>query len=163
MPKVILKRSSIHNAGLFAGEDIAKGTRIIEYVGEKISGKEADRRIDAQYDNHRKDKVNGAVYMFELNLRYWIDGNVPYNTARHINHSCSPNAETDIIRGRIWIIAIKDIKKGEEITYNYGYDLNEDFKNHPCLCGASNCVGYIVNEDFWPKLHRTLAKEKKKG
>lgn len=162
MPKVILKRSSIHNAGLFAGEDIAKGTRIIEYVGEKISGKEADRRIDAQYDNHRKDKVNGAVYMFELNLRYWIDGNVPYNTARHINHSCSPNAETDIIRGRIWIIAIKDIKKGEEITYNYGYDLNEDFKNHPCHCGASNCVGYIVNEDFWPKLHRTLAKEKKR-
>ncbi|MBL8013574.1 MAG: SET domain-containing protein-lysine N-methyltransferase [Candidatus Omnitrophica bacterium] len=154
-----LKKSSIHNVGLYANEDIAKGTKIIEYVGEKITAKEAGRRVDASLENHRSNHTHGAVYIFELNNRYSIDGDVPYNTARHINHSCDPNAETDIIRGKVWIIAIRDIKAGEEILYNYGYEFKEDYKDHPCLCGSSRCVGFIIHEDSWPQLRRALKKE----
>lgn len=150
----IVKKSSIHNIGVFANRDITKGTRIIEYVGEKITNKEATRRSTQSLDNHRKNNVHGAVYTFEINKRYSVDGNVPYNTARHINHSCDPNAETDVIRGKIWIIAIRDIKKGEEITYNYGYDLDMEYEEHPCRCGTDRCVGYILNEEFWPKLKK---------
>ncbi|MCB9771914.1 MAG: SET domain-containing protein-lysine N-methyltransferase [Candidatus Omnitrophica bacterium] len=161
MPKVTLRNSSIHNAGIFADEHIAEGTRIIQYVGEKITAKEAERRKDAQLENHRNDQDNGAVYIFELNKRYCIDGNVSYNTARHINHSCDPNAETDVIRGKIWIIAIKDIKAGEEITYNYGYDFDENYKDHPCRCGAANCMSFIVHYDFWPQLQKALKSNNK--
>jgi SET domain-containing protein len=160
LPRVTLRRSSIHNAGVFAEEDIAKDTRIIEYVGEKITVKEGERRLDASFASHRSNQTNGAVYIFELNKRYSIDGNVPYNTARHINHSCDPNAETDIIRGKIWIIAIKDIKAGEEITYDYAYDFDEDYKDHPCRCGAANCAGFIVKDEFWPQLREALEREK---
>jgi SET domain-containing protein len=157
---VTKKRSAIHSTGIFAKTDIAKGTRIIEYVGEKITAKEASRRADAFLDDHRKDRSSGAVYIFEINRRYSVDGNVPYNTARHINHSCDPNAETDVIKGRVWIIAIRDIKKGEEIAYNYGYDFIEDYEDHPCRCGAANCAGFIMHYDAWPKLRRALKKSK---
>ena len=72
--------------------------------------------------------------------RKWdIDGNVPWNTARFINHSCDPNAETMNTGRRILIQAMKDIPKGEEITYNYGYDI-ENYEDHPCHCGSPNCV-----------------------
>ncbi len=151
---IIVKKSSIHHKGVFAKKDIAKGVRIIEYVGEKVLTKEAGRRVDITLDHHRKNQAQGAVYTFELNKRYSIDGNVSYNVARHINHSCTPNAETDIIRGKIWIIAIRDIKKGEEITYNYGYDLDENYKDHPCRCATARCVGFIIHEKFWPKLKK---------
>lgn len=146
---ISVKTSSIHSKGVFAKTDIAKGTKIIEYVGQKITKKEAGRRVDASIDSHRKNQSDGAVYIFELNKRYDIDGNVPHNSARHINHSCDPNAETEIIRGKIWIIAIKDIKKGEEITYNYGYDFEPDYVDHPCRCQTARCVGYILKEEFW--------------
>jgi len=155
----ILKQSSIHSSGIFARCDIVEGTRIIEYVGEKITKVEGERRVYASYETHRDDPSNGAVYIFEINKRYSLDGNVPYNTARHINHSCDPNAESDVIRGKVWITAIKDIKAGDQITYNYGYDLNEEFKDHPCRCGTARCVGYILHEDCWPQLPKALAKE----
>lgn len=158
-PLFVLKRSSIHSFGVFASRDIAEGTRIIEYTGEKITAKEAKRRVDAAYALHRSDPAKGAVYIFDLNQRYSIDGDVPSNTARHINHSCDPNAHTDIIRGKIWIIAVRDIKAGEEITYNYGYDFDENFKDHPCRCGTARCVGFILNDDFWPNLRKALAKK----
>lgn len=148
---VTVKNSSIHRKGVFAKVNIPKGTRIIEYTGEKITAKESDRRATATMDHHKKHRSEGAVYIFELNKRYDIDGNVPYNRARHINHSCNPNAEAEIIRGKIWIIALKDISKGEEITYNYGYD-SDDYLEHPCFCGAANCVGFILKEEHWYKL-----------
>ena len=155
----VLKQSPIHSSGVFAARDIAEGTRIIEYTGEKITVGEGRRRVKAAYDIHRQDPNRGAVYIFELNKRHWIDGDVPSNTARHINHSCDPNAEIDVIRGKIWITAIRDICKGEEIFYNYNYDLDENFRDHPCRCGTKRCVGYIVNEEFWPKLRKLLSKD----
>ncbi len=153
---IVVRKSAIHGTGVFAKKDISKGTRVIEYVGEKITKKETERRSDIQFEMHEKNKNNGAVYIFELNKKYDIDGNVPWNPAKYINHSCDPNCETDIIKGKIYIIALRDITKGEEISYNYGFDI-DDFENHPCRCGAKNCVGYIIEEDEWPKLRKKLA------
>ena len=157
-PYIIRRRSSIHGRGVFAKRDISKGARIIEYVGERITKVEAERRGEARLNSHRVDRSQGAVYLFDLNKRYDIDGNVPYNTARHINHSCDPNAETEIIRGKIWIIALRDISKGEEITYNYGYGF-EDYEDHRCYCGTHRCVEYILAEGHWPKLKKDLLKK----
>jgi len=154
-PYIVIKKSGIHNKGVFARLDIRKGTRVIEYAGEKITTKEGDKRSDIHADKHKKNQANGAVYIFELNKKYDIDGSVWWNTAKFINHSCDPNCETDIIKGKIWIIAIKDIKKGQEISYDYAYDL-EDWHEHPCRCGATNCPGYIANEDFRPKLRKLI-------
>ncbi len=156
-PYVLKRRSGVHGWGIFAKKDIPKGTRIIEYVGEKISKTEAERRGPELIDQAQEDKEMGAVYLFVLNKKYDVDGNVPYNTAKYINHSCDPNCETDIIRGHIWIIALRDIKKGEELNYNYGYDLDE-YEKHPCLCRTTKCVGYIAEEAQWPKLKKMLEK-----
>lgn len=150
-----VRESSIHNKGIFASRDIPKGTKIIEYVGEKITKADADRRADIVLEESKNSKTRGAVYIFILNNRYDIDGNVPYNTAKYINHSCSPNCETEIINGKIWIIAIKDIKKGEELSYDYCYGL-DNYEEHPCRCGCPNCIGYIVAEEHWPKLKTIL-------
>ena len=157
--KYILKKpSSIHGYGIFAKTDIPEGVRILEYVGEKISKVEAERRGPMLIDYARKHHQLGAVYLFILNKKYDIDGHVWYNTAKYINHSCDPNCYTDIIRGKIWIIADRDIKKGEELSYNYGYDL-DTYEDHPCCCGSSQCTGYIVSEEHWPKLVQVLKRK----
>jgi len=162
-PYIVIKKSRIHSAGIFAKNDISKGTRVIEYVGEKITKAVADRRADIPLEKNKKNGAYGAVYIFILNKRHDIDGNVKYNTARLINHSCDPNCETEIIRGHIWVIAIRDIKKGKEIAYNYNYDV-EDYEDHQCCCGSKRCVGYILDEDYWPRLKRKekIKKEKSK-
>jgi SET domain-containing protein len=100
------------------------------------------------------------VYMFELNKEYDIDGVVARNYARFINHSCDPNCEVDIADNHIWISSIKRIKKGAELTYNYGYPFDSDFDEHVCKCGSKNCVGYILSADDWPKLKKSLNKKK---
>ncbi|MFH1399901.1 MAG: SET domain-containing protein-lysine N-methyltransferase [Nanoarchaeota archaeon] len=150
-----VNKSGIHNNGVFARMSIPKGTRIIEYVGERISKKESDRRSEATLERSKRDTTSGAVYIFELNKRYDIDGDVPHNTAKYINHSCLPNCEIEKVRGHIWIVASRDIDEGEELSYNYGYDM-EDYQEHPCRCGAPNCVGYILDEDHWPKVRQWL-------
>ena len=141
------KKSKINNRGLFAAKDIKKGTKIIYYVGKIITKKETER--NPKFDNDR------AIYLFNLNNRYDLDGDFTYNTARLINHSCNPNCEVDIIRGKIWIISIKKILKGDELSYDYGYDFDkDDFKDHICNCGSSLCIGYIISKDDWPKYKR---------
>lgn len=155
-----IRQSSIHNRGAFAIQDIPEGTRVIEYIGDRVTKAESEKRSIRMIEKAKKTG-HGAVYIFELNKRYDIDGSVSYNTARFVNHSCDPNCETDIIRGRIWIIALRDIKKGEELAYDYGYDL-DDFREHPCRCGSDKCVGYIVSQEQWDKLKKVLRKEKKK-
>jgi SET domain-containing protein len=158
-PYIVIRPSRIHSNGVFARQDIAAGTRVIEYVGEKLTKAQAVKRADIPLQRHAQNKARGAVYLFELNKRCDIDGDVPYNTARNINHSCDPNCETDIIRGRVWIIARRDIKNGEEITYNYGYGF-EEYEDHQCRCGSQRCMGYILAEDHWPKLKRRLTRER---
>ena len=162
MPKAPTKRywtvrsSSIHNRGIFARCDIPNDQPIIEYLGEKITKAESTRRGDALMEKSRKTG-GAAVYVFTLNKRYDIDGGKGRNPARYLNHSCAPNCEAYIIRGRIWIYSLRDIKAGEELTYNYGFDV-DTWDDHPCRCGTDRCVGYIVEEKQWPKLLRKLEK-----
>ncbi len=156
---VEVRNSPIHGTGIFAACDIPKGTKIIEYVGRKISKKESDDIADKQYEKGQQG-TEGHVYIFEVNKKYDLDGNVSWNTARFINHSCSPNCETEQDEDdRIWIVSIRAIKKGEELSYNYGYDI-DNWKDHPCRCGSENCVGHIVAEKHWAKL-RKLIKDSK--
>ena len=157
---IVVKKSNIHSRGVFAKKNIPEGVRIIEYVGEKITKKEAERRAEIPFEKSKECINHGAVYIFELNKRYDIDGNVPYNTARFINHTCEPNCETLLMRGHIWIVAIRDIKQGEELSYNYGYSF-EDYESHKCHCKKVNCVGYILDETHWHKVqHRRLPNNK---
>ena len=153
------KKSGVHGSGLFASQNIKKGSKIIEYVGDKVTKKEGDRRADIHLNKAKRNINNGMVYVFELNKRYDIDGSVKYNLARLINHSCSPNCEVVIDNNEIWILAIKKIKKNAELSYNYGYAYDEDYVDHICKCGSSKCVGYILDEDHWLKLKK--AKKKK--
>lgn len=154
-----VRSSSIHNRGIFARKDIPKDAPIIEYFGEKITKAESQRRGDAL---HAKSVKTGgaAVYIFTLNKRYDLDGAKGRNPARYINHSCAPNCEAYIGRGRIWIHALRDIPEGEELTYNYGFDV-DTWEDHPCRCGSERCVGYIVAEDQWPKLLKKMQKLEK--
>ena len=117
-----------------------QGSKIIRYIGQKITQEESDRRLDA-----------GNVYIFGLDERYAIDGSTRKNTARFINHSCEPNCHTEQFGNTIWIVAIKDIKAGEELTYNYGYEINDE-PAEPCHCGAHHCCGYILGPQYWHRL-----------
>lgn len=134
--------SSIHAHGLFAKVAIPAGTRIVQYVGERIS--KAESLIRCEREN---------VYIFALNDEFDVDGSAPENLARFANHSCAPNAESELSNGEIWIVALRDIAAGEEITYNYGYDL-EEYRDYPCRCGAVNCAGYMVAEELFHLVRR---------
>ena len=157
-----VRESEIHGTGVFAKTKVPKGKKVIEYVGEKITKKESERRSIALIEKNQGSETDGAVYIFEVNKRYDIDGNIPENTARFINHSCDPNCEPDVIKNRVWLISKRKIKEGEELSYNYGFDL-DGYEDHTCKCGAKKCVGYITAEDNWPKLKKKLAKKRKKA
>jgi hypothetical protein len=148
-----LKKSSVHGTGIVSTESIKKGTKIIQYIGEKITKKEGDKRSEERIRKFLNKKNEGSVYIFELNKKYDIDGSPLYNKARYINHSCKPNCEVEIIKNEIWIISIKDISYGDELNYDYGYPFDkDDYKDHICKCGSKNCIGYIVSQDDWKKL-----------
>lgn len=150
----VVRRSAIHHRGVFARTDIPKDTKIIEYVGEKITKAESDRRGEKLLKKANKTGC-AAVYIFTLNKKYDLDGGGRSNTARLINHSCDPNCESFIVRGHVWIYAKRDIKAGEELSFNYGFDI-DTWEDHPCRCGTPRCVGYILDEQYWPKLRRIL-------
>jgi len=152
----VVRGSSIHNRGIFARIDIPNDQPIIEYIGEKITKAESTRRGLA-LEAKAKKTGGAAVYIFTLNSRYDIDGGFPGNPARLINHSCDANCEAYIIKGQIWIYSLREIKKGEELTYNYGFEL-DTWEDHPCRCGKPGCVGYIVDKQYWKKLRRILDK-----
>jgi uncharacterized protein len=117
---VKVKRSKT-GLGLFAESDISKGTRIIQYKGSRISNEESER--------HK------GRYLFTLNDEYTIDGSSRDNLARYINHSCHPNADSDVTNGEIWIFAKRKIKSEEEITLDYGEEyFNQFIKPKGCKC-----------------------------
>lgn len=161
-PYITVKKSDIHGTGVYAKKFIPKGTRIIEYVGERVTKAESDKRAQIPLNENSENEEYGAVYIFELNKRHDIDGYVKYNTARYINHSCNPSCESEVIRGKIYIIAIRDIQEGEELSYNYGYSW-EDYEDHPCYCGENECIGYILAEEYWPRLKRKLKNKSEKN
>ncbi len=152
-----IRSSSIQGRGAFATRRIRKGTRLIEYVGERISHAEADRRYD---DDTMK---RHHTFLFTLNNRTVIDAGVNGNEARFINHSCSPNCEAVIDSGHIYIETIRTIQPGAELVYDYQYerapDADEsDEARYPCRCGAPNCRGTILAP---PKKRRAAAGAKR--
>jgi len=151
-----VRGSSIHGRGVYATRDIAADERIIEYVGELIDKDESGMRGTAQHERSMRSG-DAAVYIFNLTDKYDLDGNVPWNTARLINHSCEPNCEAWMTGKRIFIHALRDIKEGEELTFDYGFDV-ECYEDHPCLCGRDACVGYIVSREQWNILEEKLGR-----
>ena len=133
-----VKKSNIDKRGLYASKNIKSGTKIIEYIGKLISKNETE--TNPKFDNEKD------IYLFNLNSKYDLDGDYSWNTARLINHSCNPNCEVEGKGLKLWITTIKDIKKGEELSFDYGFGYDVDYKQFPCKCGSQNCVGYIVRE-----------------
>lgn len=143
--RIKVRRSRVHGRGVFALEPISKGTRVVEYLGERVSHAEADRRYDDRnpHDNH--------TFLFIADKHTVIDAGVGGNEARFINHSCDPNCESVIVKGHVFIEALRDIAAGEELSYDYQIvrekddppDVDEIFA---CHCGAASCRGTML----WP-------------
>ena len=131
-------KSNIHHQGLCASRNIKMDEKVIEYIGKKITHEQAEKDIKYGYD---------VTYLFTINKKYLLDGDFKFNPARLINHSCDPNCEVlDTSKTKIWITAMRNIKKGEELSYDYGFGFDSNYKDHKCKCGAKNCVGFIVRE-----------------
>ena len=164
-PAYVVRNSPIHGRGVFAGRTIRKGTQIVEYRGERISMREAERRPDSDPDNPYH------TFLFELNDGQVIDAAVRGNAARWINHSCAPNCETLIENGRVFIEAIRAIEPGEELGYDY--QLTWESKDDPaelalfdCHCGAAECRGSMLDPvplDKKRALKRKAAARKRKS
>ena len=142
-PLFVVRGSSIQGKGVFAARSIRKGARIVEYTGERITHEEAE----ARYDDRSMSRHH--TFLFTVDDETCIDGNAKTNVARFINHSCDPNCEALDMRNRIFIYASRAIKTGEELSYDYGYDLDISLrmakKYYPCRCGAATCRGTIIS------------------
>ena len=155
-----LKKSKIHGKGIFATQYIKKNTKIIQYIGKKVTRAEGNLRSEKRLKKFLNSEEDGSVYIFELNSKFDIDGSYLYNKARYINHSCDPNCEVDIKNDEIWISSIKNIKKGDELSYDYGFEFDEDdFMDHKCKCGSKKCIGFVISSDDWKKYKRYLNKQ----
>jgi SET domain-containing protein len=162
-PLVEARNSTIHGRGVYAIAPIKKGTRIIEYLGERISHAEADARYEKKGDD------DGHTFLFIASNRTVIDAGVDGNDARFINHSCNPNCETVIENSRVFIDAIRNIKPGEELGYDYqltweSTDDPAELALYACRCGAKKCRGTMLDKEPTDKREadKKKAKAKKK-
>src|SRR5438477_6410643 len=160
-PLYVVRGSSIHGRGVFATRYIRKGTQILEYEGERISNREADRR----YDDSRMKSHH--TFLFTLDKNTVIDGAISAGggDASYINHSCDPNCEAIITGRKIFIHARRDIRAGEELAYDYQYERtgeNDDEleKFYFCRCGAENCRGTIMKP---PRKRRRTRRSAQRG
>ena len=148
--KIEARQSDIHGNGVFAIADIKKGDFVVEYKGKRRTHAEVDK-------DDTGDIESGHTFLFTLNDDYVIDANHKGNKARWINHSCDPNCEAVIDehegknrkKDRVLIEALRNIKSGEELTYNYGITLSEPHTAHlkkvwECRCGSPKCTGTIL-------------------
>lgn len=152
-PWFVVERSAIQGRGAFARQRIPKGTRIIEYLGERITHAEASRRYDdASMRRHH-------TFLFTVSSRTCIDAARTGNDARFINHSCAPNCEAVQVGTRIFIHARRAIRPGEELSYDYAYEVEDaDVDLYVCRCGAPRCRGTILSPSSVPKTKRARAK-----
>ncbi len=141
--RIQTRRSGVHGKGVFAVQDLAEGETLIEYVGEIINWKEALRRHphDPKDPNH--------TFYFHIDEDHVIDAKHGGNSSRWINHSCKPNCEADEEGGRVFIKALRNIKAGEELFYDYGLIIDAPYTKkllaeYPCWCGAKNCRGTLL-------------------
>lgn len=138
-----VRQSPIAGLGAFAARRIRKGTRIIEYTGERISTEEADARYGDDPSAHPH------VVLFIVDKRTVIDGGAGGGEARFINHSCEPNCQTVMDKKRIYVEALRTIEKDEELVYDYHLDFGqdpteEDREKFACRCGAATCRGTML-------------------
>jgi hypothetical protein len=139
-----VRSSKIQGRGAFATENIRKGRKITEYVGEAITHEEADRRYDEDDKGGRHH-----TFLFILNDNTVLDARKTRCDAKYLNHSCDPNCESVIEDDHIWIQAIKPIKAGDELLYDYQFDFDdeyepEDIRYYACRCGSEKCRGTII-------------------
>jgi uncharacterized protein len=144
-PLFEVRRSPVHGQGAFALRRIRKGTRIVEYLGERVSHKEADRRYES------KDANDAHTFLFIVDSKTVIDAGVDGNEARFLNHSCNPNCESVIENRRVFIEALRTIEAGEEMTYDYQIQREDDDppgidEVFACHCGFPQCRGTML----WP-------------
>jgi len=144
-PLIEVRDSPLHGLGVFARQRIRKGTRIIEYRGERVSHTEADRRYE------HKDAGDAHTFLFIVDARTVIDAGVDGNEARFINHGCEPNCESVIEGRRVFIDAVRAIEPGEELTYDYQIQREPDDPPDvdaifACHCGSARCRGSML----WP-------------
>jgi SET domain-containing protein len=154
LPLLEVRRSPIHGTGVFAVRRIAPGTRVIEYRGERVSHAEADRRYEG------KDIDDNHTFLFIVDSRVVIDAGVGGNAARFINHSCEPNCESVIECRRVFIEALKTIEPGEELTYDYLIQREDDDppnveQIYACHCGARSCRGTMLAPPKMPRRRRS--------
>ncbi|MEP7244787.1 MAG: SET domain-containing protein-lysine N-methyltransferase, partial [Gammaproteobacteria bacterium] len=141
----VVRRSGVHGYGAFAARDIRKGEVLDEYVGDRITHEQADERYKG------RDVNDSHTFLLTLDERIVIDGSIGGNDTRFINHQCEPNCEPRIRKGRVFIVATRLIRAGEELgfEYNIGRDA-DDPENvdeiYACLCGSPRCRGTIL----WP-------------
>ena len=144
--RIAVHNSPIHGRGVFALRRIPKGVRIIEYKGKLISDKAADRRYSRMHAN------SPHTMLFSLDGGLVIDATRRGNSARWINHSCAPNCEIEEEGHRIFIDARRDIRAGEELTYDYNLQIGEKHtkkakREHACFCKARRCRGTMLGEE----------------
>ena len=138
-----VRNSRVHGKGGFALRTIRKGEVIGEYIGERIDDDEADRRYPEDGDEPHH------TFLFALEDGSVLDAAVGGNSTRFLNHSCDPNCEAIEEEGHIYIKALRTIRKGEELVYDYNFILDvahtpAEKRRYPCYCGARKCRGTIL-------------------
>ena len=160
-PPILVRDSIVHGRGVFATRRIEKGERIVEYLGERVSHDEADRRYE------QKDENDSHTFLFIVDSKTVIDAGTDGNDARFFNHSCDPNCESVVEKRRVFIEALRAIEPGEEMTYDYQIYRDHDDPDNideifACRCGFANCRGTML----WPpepkKKRRARSSAKKK-
>jgi uncharacterized protein len=147
---LIVKSSSLHGAGVYTTAPVRKGTRVLEYTGPRLKKEETD----GLYAD------NEVTYLFTMDdPNIVIDG---FGMAAFVNHSCDPNCESDQIGDRIWIIALRDIKAGEELTYDYCLWDGEPGDEAPCYCEAKNCRGTMYSKEEIARQKKLLRQKEKR-
>ncbi|MCW5237895.1 SET domain-containing protein [Verminephrobacter eiseniae] len=141
--RIQTRRSGVHGKGVFAVQDIAAGQVLLEYTGQVIDWQQAQQR-------HPHDPMQPRhTFYFHVDDEHVIDAKFGGNSSRWINHSCHPNCYADEREGRIFITALRNIKAGEELSYDYGLTVEERYTprlkaEYPCWCGSPNCRGTLL-------------------
>eukprot|EP00252_Welwitschia_mirabilis_P023897 TRINITY_DN6884_c0_g1_i2.p1 TRINITY_DN6884_c0_g1~~TRINITY_DN6884_c0_g1_i2.p1 ORF type:complete len:1259 (+),score=261.81 TRINITY_DN6884_c0_g1_i2:407-3778(+) len=144
--RLVVYKSGIHALGLYTAEFISKGQMVVEYVGEIVGLRVADKR-EAYYHSRGKMQQEGACYFFRIDNESIIDATRKGGIARFVNHSCSPNCVAKVIsvktQKKVVFFAERDINAGEEITYDYNFNHEDDGKKIPCFCKSRICRLYL--------------------
>jgi uncharacterized protein len=149
-PLFEVRHSRVHGIGVFAARRIRKGTTVVEYLGDRVSHAQAD----ARYED--KDPNDNHTFLFTVDAKTVIDAGVNGNEARYINHGCDPNCESITVNKRVFIVAIRTIQPGEELSYDYQIQRDsDDAPNvdavYACRCGALSCRGSMLEAAKKPR------------